>query len=75
MIGTTSLFVSTILSVQTAFQYFFLNVSEHFEKIVAWKMTWLTFSEGVSIDMGILVDPISVMMLVVVTVVSLMVQV
>ena len=38
-------------------------------------MTWLTFSEGVSIDMGILVDPISVMMLVVVTVVSLMVHV
>lgn len=75
LIGTTSLFVSTVLSVQTAFQYFFLNVSESFEKIVAWKMTWLTFSEGVSIDMGILVDPISVMMLVVVTAVSLMVHV
>ncbi len=75
MIGTTSLLVSTILSIQTAYQYFFLNTSGSFEKIVAWKMTWLTFSEGVSIDMGILVDPISVMMLVVVTIVSLMVHV
>lgn len=75
MIGTTSLLISTILSIQTAYQYFFLNTAANFEKIVAWKMTWLTFSEGVSIDMGILVDPISVMMLVVVTVVSLMVHV
>ena len=75
MIGTTSLLVSSILSIQTAYQYFFLNTAANFEKIVAWKMTWLTFSEGVSIDMGILVDPISVMMLVVVTVVSLMVHV
>ena len=75
MIGTTSLLVSAILSIQTAYQYFFLNTAGSFEKIIAWKMTWLTFSEGVSIDMGILVDPISVMMLVVVTVVSLMVHV
>ena len=64
MIGTTSLLVSAILSIQTAYQYFFLNTAGSFEKIIAWKMTWLTFSEGVSIDMGILVDPISVMMLV-----------
>lgn len=75
MIGTTSLLVSAILSIQTAYQYFFLNTAGSFEKIIAWKMTWLTFSEGVSIDMGILVDPISVMMLVGVTVVSLMVHV
>lgn len=75
LVGTTSLFISTILSLQTAFQYFFLNDSESFDKIVAWKMTWLSFSEGVSIDIGILVDPISVMMLVVVTAVSLMVHV
>ena len=75
IIGSTSLFVSAILSIQTAYSYFFLSGTSHFEKIVAWKMTWLQFSEGVSIDMGILVDPISVMMLVVVTVVSLMVHV
>lgn len=75
ILGTTSMLVATILSIQTAFQYFILNPSSHFEKIIAWKMTWLTFSEGVSIDIGILVDPISVMMLVVVTLVSLMVHV
>src|SRR4029079_8977829 len=37
--------------------------------------TWLSFSENVSIDMGIILDPISVMMLVVVTFVSLMVHI
>ena len=39
------------------------------------KYTWLAFSENVSIDMGIILDPISVMMLVVVTFVSLMVHI
>ena len=38
-------------------------------------MTWLEFSKGVSIDIGLIIDPISVMMLVVVTFVSLMVHV
>ena len=37
--------------------------------------TWLEFSPGISIDMGIILDPISVMMLVVVTFVSLMVHI
>lgn len=46
-----------------------------YQKIIALKYTWLEFSPGLSIDMGILLDPISVMMLVVVSFVSLMVNV
>lgn len=75
IIGTTSLFVSALLSVQTAVGYFFQSHTGAYEKIVAWKMNWLSFSPEVSIDMGILLDPISVMMLVVVTSVSLMVHI
>src|SRR5204863_8559727 len=37
--------------------------------------TWLQFSDKLSIDMGIMLDPISVMMIVVVTFVSLMVHI
>src|SRR5678815_5424111 len=37
--------------------------------------TWLEFSPGLSIDMGIMLDPISVMMLVVVSIISLMVHI
>jgi NADH-quinone oxidoreductase subunit L len=77
LLGTGSLLTSTILSFVAAKQYFFVDgkVNGVFQKIVALKYTWLEFSPNVSIDLGIIVDPISVMMLVVVTSVSLMVHV
>src|ERR1019366_85978 len=60
-----------------AYQYFFIDgkVNGVFQKIIALKYTWLQFSPNVSIDMGIILDPISVMMIVIVSFVSLMVHV
>jgi NADH-quinone oxidoreductase subunit L len=77
IIGTGLLFVSAALSLFTAYNYFFVDgkVGETYQTITAIKLTWLSFSENVSIDMGIILDPISVMMLVVVTFVSLMVHI
>jgi NADH-quinone oxidoreductase subunit L len=77
IIGTLLLLVSTILAIYTAYEYFFDygKVAGVYQKIVPRSYTWLEFSKGVSIDMGILLDPISVMMLVVVTFVSLMVHI
>lgn len=77
MIGTLLLSISTILSLYTAWQYFLVNGPIHgvYPKIEVLKYVWLQFSQGVSIDVGILLDPISVMMLVVITVVSLMVHI
>ena len=77
IIGTTLLLVSTILALYTAYGYFFEygKVDGVYQKLVPLKYTWLQFSEGVSIDMGIIIDPISVMMLVVVTFISLMVHI
>ena len=76
-IGTTSLLASTVLSFIAARQYFFVDgkVNGIYQKIIACKFTWLEFSPNLSIDMGIIIDPISVMMLIVVTFVSLMVHV
>lgn len=74
MIGTASLLIAAILSVKTAVNYFIHTTGDAHTSMVAWKMTWLPFSTGMSIDVGILLDPISVMMLVVVTVVSFMVH-
>lgn len=76
-IGTVSLLISAILSFVAANQYFFVDgkVNGIYQKITAFKYTWLEFSPNVSIDMGIIVDPISIMMLVIVTFVSLMVHV
>lgn len=77
IIGTLLLLASTGLALYTAYQYFFINgkVDGVYQNISALKYTWLSFSKNVSIDMGIVLDPISVMMLVVVTFVSLMVHV
>ena len=76
IISTLSLLTSTLLSFIAANQYFFVDgkVNGVYQKIIAFKYTWLQFNPGVSIDMGIIIDPISVMMLIVVTFVSLMVH-
>jgi len=76
-IGTFSIFISTILSLYIAYQYFFIEgkVNSVFQNIIAMKFTWLQFAPNVSIDMGILLDPISVMMIVIVSFISLMVHI
>ena len=77
IIGTTLLLISTVLALYTAYGYFFEYGKGDgvYQKIIPLQYTWLEFSKGVSIDMGIILDPISVMMLVVVTFISLMVHI
>jgi NADH-quinone oxidoreductase subunit L len=77
LIGTLLLLSSTILALYTAYDYFFVygKVDGVYQQFIPFQMTWLEFSKGVSIDMGLLIDPISVMMLVVVTFISLMVHI
>ncbi|MFZ1528981.1 MAG: NADH-quinone oxidoreductase subunit L [Ferruginibacter sp.] len=77
VVATLLMLASTLLSFYTAWQYFFVNgkLNGVYQKINALNITWLQFSEGLSINIGILLDPISVMMLVVVSFVSLMVHI
>lgn len=77
IIGTLLLLSSAVLSLYACWQYFFSNGLQNgvYPKIEVLKFSWLTFSPGISIDLGILLDPISVMMLVVVSFVSLMVHI
>jgi NADH-quinone oxidoreductase subunit L len=77
VLGTVILLASAALALHTAYGYFFEygKLNGVYQQIIPFKYTWLTFSEGVSIDMGAMLDPISVMMLVVVTFVSLMVHI
>ena len=70
-ISITGIGIGAALSLIAAYQYF-TNESE-ISSFYPYDVTWLKFTDSLSINMGILVDPISVMMLVVITVVSLMV--
>lgn len=76
VLGTTGMAVVTALSYITAFLYFTTGrVDGVFRAMVPFNATWLRFTENLHIDLGILLDPISVMMLVVITTVSLMVHI
>jgi len=75
IIGTLLLAASTVLAVYTAYDYFAHNSDGFYSPEVALRFTWLQFSDKLSIDMGIMLDPISVMMIVVVTFISLMVHI
>ena len=76
-LGVISLVITTLLCLYAAYEYFFIDgkVNGIYQHIVTLKYTWLQFSPGVTIDMGILLDPISVMMIVIVSFISLMVHV
>lgn len=75
--GTVSLGVVTFLSYFTAIAYFTGGgiADGSFQKIVAANAVWLNLSDHLHIDMGVLLDPISVMMLVVISTVSFMVHI
>ena len=77
IIGTTVLAVVAVLSYATAWQYFSAPrlADGTFATLMPYNVTWLPFTSTLSIDLGILLDPISVMMLIVISTVSLMVHV
>ncbi len=75
-IGVFGLLVSTVLSYYTAYQYFFVpgKVNGVYKPIID-RHVWMNFTDTLSIDMGLYIDAISVMMLVVVSTISLMVHI
>lgn len=77
ILGTMGLGASTVLSYYTAYQYFFNvgKVGEVYQKITAFNFTWLQMTDKLHIDIGVLLDPITCMMLVVITTVSFMVHI
>lgn len=75
--GSIGMGVAFVLSWWTAYSYFFgigKNAEGAYESIVR-SFHWLNFTDSLSIDLGLYLDPISVMMLVVISTVSFMVHV
>jgi NADH-quinone oxidoreductase subunit L len=77
IIGCLSLIISALLAIYVAYGYFFEfgKTGSTYIKHIAFQFQWLRFNENLSIDFGIVLDPISVMMLVVISFVSAMVHV
>lgn len=75
LIATIGLSVVTVLSYCTAYLYFSSTRLQGYETVEAINILWLSFTDELQIYLGILLDPLSVMMLVVITTVSLMVHI
>ena len=77
MIGTVVLGAVLVLSYYTAFDYFSAgrDASGCYPTLMPYNSTWLPFTETLNISLGILLDPISVMMLIVISTVSFMVHI
>lgn len=77
VIGTTILGLVTVLSYVAAVQYFSAPrlADGTFATVIPYNIEWLPFTETLTFNLGILLDPISVMMLIVISTVSLMVHI
>ena len=77
LIGTSGLGIAAILAYATAFKYFWTGhaAGTAYTSIKAFEIQWLHLTDKLTIHLGVLIDPISVMMLVVITTVSLMVHI
>lgn len=79
-LGTLGMGTVLVLSYITAFTYFFSGAPEFVNaagerlQYMVFDQTWLQFTEKLVIKLGFLLDPISAMMLVVITTISFMVH-
>jgi NADH-quinone oxidoreductase subunit L len=77
IIGTLGMGFCAFLAYTVAYQYFFQigKTGGEWVRQIPLNFEWLRFTDKLHIDLGILLDPVSVMMLVVITTVSLMVHI
>ena len=76
-ISTAAILFGLVYSYTIAYNYFIADglVDGAYPSHVTFNTTWLTFTDTLNISMGVLLDPISIMMLLVVTTVSSMVHI
>ncbi|MDE5641967.1 MAG: NADH-quinone oxidoreductase subunit L [Muribaculaceae bacterium] len=79
-LGTLGMGTTLVLAYTVAFTYFFsgdpMFIAENGDRLqhVVFDQTWLAFTQNLVIKLGFLLDPISAMMLVVITTISFMVH-
>ena len=79
VVGTTMMGITAVIAYTIALDYFFGTTQGQIvdgirQQLVAWDLTWLEFSEKLVIKVGFLLDPISAMMLMIITTVSFLVH-
>ena len=78
ILGTTVFGIVSVLCYYIAFKYFFsgdYQIGDTFQKVTLFNMEWLRMNQNLVISIGFLLDPLSAIMLIVISTVSLMVHI
>ena len=76
IVATLSIVTSAICAYVLAWEYFTAYPAGHEHPIlVPWSFEWLHYQPGLSVNVGVLIDPISVLLMIVVTTVSALVHI
>ncbi|MDO8304055.1 MAG: NADH-quinone oxidoreductase subunit L [Sedimentisphaerales bacterium] len=74
IVATAAIFISAILAYTVAWDYFHLTAGKEHAAIIPFAFEWLRYQTGLSVQAGVFIDPISVLLMVVVTTVSALVH-
>ncbi len=74
VIGTVAIFISAAFAFLLAWNYFLSPAGKEHTALIAWTCEWLRYQTGLTVNIGVLVDPISVLLMSVVTTVSALVH-
>lgn len=74
VVATAAIFISAILAYCVAWDYFHLAAGKEHAAIIPFSFEWLRYQTGLSVQAGVFIDPISVLLMVVVTTVSALVH-
>ncbi|MCM2277695.1 MAG: NADH-quinone oxidoreductase subunit L [Oligoflexia bacterium] len=74
IVATLAVFASAGFAYALAVEYLSLGGHDGWKTIVPWSFEWLRFQEHLAVHIGVIVDPISVLLMVVVTTVSSLVH-
>ncbi len=75
ILGTLCIAISFVLSLSIAYTFFAVSKDGAYPAQIPFKFDWLQFGKGINVQLGAIIDGISVMMLIVVTLISLMVHI
>ncbi|NUM52268.1 MAG: NADH-quinone oxidoreductase subunit L [Candidatus Hydrogenedentes bacterium] len=76
IVGTLAIVASAACAYMLAWEYFTAYPPGHeHPALVPWSFEWLRYQPGLSVNVGVLVDPISVLLMIVVTTVSALVHI
>lgn len=75
VIATLSIFISAFFACLVAWDYFHLfPPGTNPTPIIPWSFEWLNYQDVLAVDLGVFIDPISVLLMLVVTIVSSLVH-